>query len=76
MAGEGPFAETWLLHCSFPLMGTQWHHRNQTQTHTERAEHKAQGGKKDHRPRRGANVVKEAHMLRLGVAQATGLIGL
>ena len=52
------------------------HHRNQTQTHTERAEHKAQGGKKDHRPRRGANVVKEAHMLRLGAVQATGLIGL
>jgi hypothetical protein len=52
-------------------------HRNQTQTYTERAEHKAQGGKKDHRPpRRGANVVKEAHMLRLGVAQATGFIGL
>ena len=56
------------------VCGFTFHH--QTQTHTERAEHKAQGGKKDHRPRRGANVVKEAHMLRLGVAQATGLIGL
>ena len=54
----------------------RWHHRNQTQSHTKRAENKAQGGKKDHRPKRGANVVKEAHMLRLGVAQATGLIGL
>jgi hypothetical protein len=27
---------------------------------TKRAENKAQGGKKDHRPRRGANVVKGA----------------
>ena len=39
---------------------TRVHHRNQTQSHTKRAENKAQGGKKDHRPKRGANVVKGA----------------
>jgi hypothetical protein len=36
------------------------HHRIRRNPHTQRAENKAQGGKKDHRPKRGANVVKGA----------------
>jgi hypothetical protein len=35
-------------------------HRNQTQSHIKRAENKAQGGKKDHRPKKGTNAVKGA----------------
>jgi hypothetical protein len=57
------------MHIQYPadkqiahLLDAAYHHRNQTQSHTQRAENKAQGGKQDHRPRRGANVVYSTNL--------------